>query len=393
MNKKAFCMLIIATICTTMMWSAVSGNDRTAATQLGDVDQNKIVNAEDALLVLKQAAKMIELTDEQKMLGNVNKDQTEDATDALWILQYAAGLYETFSSMSLPQRPDLVPEQLIPLQYAEKNTETSGSVITIQYETKDYFGDEHEITKDAYVYLPPEYDETKQYNVMYLMHGVGGTKTEWMINRQDSHVKNYFDNLIALGEIEPIIAVFPTGRSCADYNDTSNNGMNENMNAFYLFGKELRNDLIPYIDANFATYAEYEPGYDMTKARDHRAMAGFSMGGMQTVNIGICECLDIISNFGAFSAAPTTYSANQINEHLRAFGEFDIKLFYNVCGSSDATALGSHKAAVDGLVEGSGKRLMDHKNFIWHQVSGGHSMGVWYVGIYNFARMAFCDTL
>ena len=81
-------------------------------------------------------------------------------------------------------------------------------------------------------------------------------------------------------EAKPFIIVVPYGRSCVDYTNLSF----DKAYSFYEFGKELRNDLIPYIDKNFATYAEYdENGYDLTAARDHRAMAGLSMGGSGTL--------------------------------------------------------------------------------------------------------------
>ena len=162
------------------------------------------------------------------------------------------------------------------------------------------------------------------------------------------------------------------------------------MYSFYSFGQELRNDLIPYIDANFATYAEYdENGYDLTAARDHRAMAGLSMGGMQTINIGLCECLDIMSFFGAFSAAPTSNTASVIAEKLATFDEeYDIHCFYNICGVSDGIALYSAKAAVNGL-DGLTDRLTDGENLIWHEVPGAHDYKVWNLGLYNFAQMLF----
>lgn len=51
-----------------------------------------------------------------------------------------------------------------------------GTIQEISYTTKAYYGDESEITKTAFVYLPKDYDETKQYNVLYLMHGIGGNE-------------------------------------------------------------------------------------------------------------------------------------------------------------------------------------------------------------------------
>lgn len=259
-----------------------------------------------------------------------------------------------------------------------------GTIQEIQYTTKAYYGDESEIVKTAYVYLPKDYDETKQYNVLYLMHGIGGNEKEWGMYNSSSKVKAMMDQLTARDAIEPFIIVAANGRSSADFANT-----NADFNSFYAFGKELRNDLIPYIEANFATYGEYnEEGYDLTVARDHRAMAGLSMGGMQTTNIGLCECLDIISYFGTFSAAPTTYSASQIAQCLEAFPEYPIHYFYSMCGTNDNIAYSSALAAVTGLPDKTDK-LVDGENFTWHTLPGGHDFNIWYLGFYNFARLVF----
>jgi len=271
----------------------------------------------------------------------------------------------------------------IPSDMLIKRTDHSGTIEKITYPTRDYFGDEAEITKQAYVYLPYNYDKSRQYNVLYLMHGIGGSEDEWGMNNDDSRIKIIMDNLIYNGLIEPFIIVTPNGRSSADHSPSSD------YNSFYLFGKELRNDLIPYIDKNYSTYAEYdEAGYDLTKARDHRAMAGLSMGGMQTINIGLCECLDIISYFGAFSAAPTTYPASTIVEKLKGFSEYDINFFYNICGTEDQIAIASASAAVSSLT-GLTDKLSEDRNFIWQTVSGGHSFDIWFLGFYNFVNLVF----
>ncbi len=272
-----------------------------------------------------------------------------------------------------------------PREYGKFNKDFAGKVVDINYTTYAYADNMEEITKHAYVCLPPKYDETKQYNVLYLMHGVGGNEQEWNINGVFDEIRCVMDNLMYYGEADPFIIVVPNGRSCVNYENTSF----DNAYAFYEFGKELRNDLIPYIDANFATYAEYdENGYDLTAARDHRAMAGLSMGGMQTINIGLCECLDIISYFGAFSAAPTSNTADVIAEKLKNFEEYDIHYFYNICGLSDGTAIASARGAVTGLDELTDK-LTDGENFMWHEVAGYHDYKVWNLGLYNFAQMVF----
>ena len=273
----------------------------------------------------------------------------------------------------------------VPSKYTALNTANGGQVIEIHYTTYDYAGDGHELTKPAFVYLPPKYDETKQYNVLYLMHGVGGNEREWGMTGNGSQVKKMMDNLIAYGDIEGFIVVTPNGRSCADFANTS-----AKYDGFYLFGQELKNDLIPYIDANFATYAEYdENGYDLTAARDHRAMAGLSMGGMQTINVGIGECLDVLSWYGSFSSAPTSNAASVTAQKLADYPEeYDIHYFYNICGLSDGTAIGAHRNATRGLCDLT-DRLTDGENFMWHEVQGVHDFHVWYLGFFNFAQIVF----
>lgn len=115
------------------------------------------------------------------------------------------------------------------------------------------------------------------------------------------------------------------------------------------------------------------------------------MGGMQTINIGIGECLDIMSWHGAFSAAPTSNPASVTAEKLAAYPEdYDIHYFYNICGLSDGIALASARNATSGLCDKT-NRLTDGTNFMWQEVKGVHDFEVWYLGFYNFAQLVFDD--
>lgn len=338
---------------------------------------------------------LTEKGDVTTMEEKTNNDFDNSKTDKDDVTEKVTPIEEAEPTIELTDQDEPVTEEenaatstvdFIPPEDKVKRTDDySGTIEKISYQTKDYFGDGSEITKHAYVYLPYNYDESKQYNVLYLMHGIGGSENEWGMNGDSSLVKHMMDNLIHDGRIEPFIVVTPNGRSSADY------GPSADYNSFYLFGQELRNDLIPYIDSNYATYAEYdENGYDLTKARNHRAMAGLSMGGMQTINIGLCENLDIISYFGAFSAAPTTNNSSVIADKLKEFSDYDINFFYNICGTGDSIAIASASAAVDNLTQLTDK-LTDGKNFIWQKVSGGHDFNIWYLGFYNFANLVFKD--
>ena len=270
----------------------------------------------------------------------------------------------------------------LPNAYTREKAENGGKVLRITYPTKDYFGDGAEIEKHALVYLPADYSEDVPCDVLFLCHGVGGTEYEWnfAITPGNQNGKNVADCAFSMGLVKNLIIVLPNGRSTANFNDTSFG----NMYAFYSFGQELRNDLIPYIDDHFSTWSG-KLRDDPAAARQHRAMAGLSMGGMQTINIGMCECLDLISAFGAFSAAPTSLPAAQIAEKLKEFPEdLDIRAFYSVCGTSDGTAYASASAAAK--TKPADSRLTED-NWFWQDVEGSHDYSVWYLGLFNFLKL------
>jgi len=255
-----------------------------------------------------------------------------------------------------------------------------GEVKSITYASKDYeHGGTTATEKPAQIYLPGGYnpdDKDTKYPVLYLMHGIGGNQYEWGMKDGTSRIAKYMNEKIAAGEVKPFIIVCPVGRSSTKYTDASF----DNAQSFYSFGSELRNDLITYMEAN----------YNVRTDREGRAMAGLSMGGMQTINIGLCENLDIIAWFGAFSAAPTSYEKAKVNETITGekFKDYEIKYFYNICGTEDTTALASHTAAAKGLDEICDKLTKD-VNYTWYETSGAHDFTIWYQGFENFAKIIF----
>lgn len=265
------------------------------------------------------------------------------------------------------EQRDVIPENY------RVTVKDGGTIQQITYKSKKYYGDKSTNEKKANVYLPAGYDandNSKKYKVLYLMHGIGGDENEWGMKDDQSLVKKMMDNLTVKGDIDPFIIVTPNGRSGSDPDP------NKAYMAFYQFGQELRNDLIPYMDSHYNTVTD----------REGRAMAGLSMGGMQTINIGICECLDLISWFGAFSAAPTSYEAAKVANTLNANPNLQINFFYNICGTEDSIAYSSHAAAAK-LLPRLTEQLVEGKNFRWQEQSGGHDFGIWNLGFYNFAKI------
>ena len=325
--------------------------------------------------------------------ANVNVEAEADTnmdTDANDAIQDA--IEQETSSMEVvtdtaSEDEDRVPtaqiENVVPAKYASMRLRDSGTIEHITYTTYDYFGDGAEITKEANVYLPTGYSEDQKYNVLYLMHGIGGDENEWGMTGSSSKVKCIMDNLSYYGDIDSFIVVTPNGRSSVEHGAQGSDYM-----SFYCFGEELRNDLIPYIEKTYSTYADYsDDGYDMSASREHRAMAGLSMGGMQTINIGIGECVDLFAYFGAFSAAPTSNTAS-VTADLLKDSQYEIKYFYNICGTDDNVAYQSASAAAKNLANIS-DAFTDGENFMWMEQPGGHDFTIWYLGFYNFAQIAF----
>jgi enterochelin esterase family protein len=154
--------------------------------------------------------------------------------------------------------------------------------------------------RHALVYTPPKYDEqTKaRYPVLYLQHGGGEDETGW-IRQGDANF--ILDNLIAAGNCKPMIIVMAYGyarRAGQAPPDLTGKpfGSPEMLKAMQEMGAAFEDDvtqaLIPYIDSTFRTIPD----------RDHRAMAGLSMGGMQTFQITLNH-LDLFSYIGGFSGA------------------------------------------------------------------------------------------
>src|SRR5208337_2191822 len=150
------------------------------------------------------------------------------------------------------------------------------------------------------VYTPPGYDvqTSVRYPVLYLQHGAGEDETGWT---KQGHANFILDNLAASGSSKPMIVVMANGyakRAGQPVPDLAGKpfGSPEAMRAMQemaaAFEDDMTQALIPYIDANFRTIPD----------RDHRAMAGLSMGGMQTFQVTF-DHLDLFSYIGGFSGA------------------------------------------------------------------------------------------
>lgn len=169
----------------------------------------------------------------------------------------------------------------VPMRYSSK-CEKQGHVVRLDYETHDYLpgGNEKKVIKKyLQVYLPYDYSEDNQYNIIYLMHGMGGDAQTWLGTDEDPSMgKNYLDHLIEDEKIPPVIVVTPSyyqGKEAYETDDYDSS-------LTKCFGKELENDVMPLVESKYSTYAQRPDKDGFESSREHRAFAGFSMGAVTT---------------------------------------------------------------------------------------------------------------
>jgi enterochelin esterase-like enzyme len=148
-------------------------------------------------------------------------------------------------------------------------------------------------TRRTYVYTPPGYDKgSERYPVLYLLHGGSGDEDAWFSCGRATQI---FDNMIAQGKAKPMIVVLPNGNitrtASPDYMPAPPAlPANQDPGRFKRFPDTIVKDLVPFIDRNYRTLTD----------RDHRAIAGLSVGGAQTMYTAFNN-LDLFAWVAAFS--------------------------------------------------------------------------------------------
>lgn len=220
--------------------------------------------------------------------------------------------------------------------------------------------------RKALVYTPPGFNIKKKYPVLYLLHGIGGDEKEWFKHGKPQVI---LDNLYAEGKLEPMIVVLPNGRAMKNDRAEGNIFAEDKVEAFATFEKDLINDLIPFIQKKYKVYND----------REHRAIAGLSMGGGQSLNFGLGN-LEKFAWVGGFSSAPNTKAPEELVPYPEKAKNM-LKLLWISCGDTD------------GLINFS-QRTSDYlrdKNVphIFYVEPGGHDFEVWKNDLYMFSQLLF----
>ncbi|PYG87658.1 enterochelin esterase-like enzyme [Ruminiclostridium sufflavum DSM 19573] len=238
-----------------------------------------------------------------------------------------------------------------------------GNVTTITYHSKTTGTD-----RKAMVYTPPGYSTGQKYNVLYLLHGIGGDHTEWYNGGSPNVI---LDNLYAEKKLSPMIVIMPNGRAMADDRAVGDIYSADKVAAFENFQYDLLNDLIPYVEAH----------YPVLTNRVNRAIGGLSMGGGQALNFGL-KYMDYFAYAGGFSPAPNTYSPGiMVPNPSEAASK--MKVIWIGCGEQDglySTAQGVHNYLA--------QKNVPHT---WYSASGNHDFTFWKDSLYQYSQLIFKD--
>ncbi len=226
---------------------------------------------------------------------------------------------------------------------------------------KRYFSTTANDWRRMFVYCPPGYDMNQQtYPVLYLQHGGGEDERGWSAQGRTDII---MDNLIAKGEAVPMIIVMTDGNT-AD------------------FERELLNDCIPFVEKNFRVKTD----------RESRALAGLSMGGIQTLNTGLPH-LELFAYLGVFSsgwwASPTPYgNAHDTEKYYTMLKEKKdeynarLKQFWLSMGGKEDIAYNNCQIMMKRFDEIGIK-------YSYFETPGGHTWPVWRESLYQFAPLLF----
>jgi enterochelin esterase-like enzyme len=220
----------------------------------------------------------------------------------------------------------------------------------------------------AFVYTPPGYDQDTQrrYPVLYLQHGWGEDETAWS---NQGHANLIMDNLLAEGRTQPFLIVMTYGMT----NDVQIGGLA----SFDItpFETVLLRELIPYVDTNFRTLTD----------RGHRAMAGLSMGGMETKTITL-KHLDVFSHIGLLSGG--SISLDDVNR-TPGYRE-QVKLTFVSYGSKE---LEGGRGARGGNPQGDADALKSAglHNVFYVSPDTAHEFLTWRRSLHELAPLLFRD--
>ena len=240
-----------------------------------------------------------------------------------------------------------------------------------------YFSKKANRNKGANVWLPPGYDSSQKYPVFYVNHGYGGDESSMM---NGMGVREIATNLIKSGEAEPMIIVFTNQYTDPNHEKQTGNGQAD-VPGYDNFVEDMPDSLMPYIESH----------YPVKTGRENTAVAGFSMGGRESLYIGM-KCCDKVGYIGGGAPAPGIFpTRDQFMTHPGVMSKDDMRIdppyspyILMIAGGTNDTMVNDFPKQYSDLFTQHGT-----ENIYISVPGGGHDSNTVIPLMYNFIRFIF----
>lgn len=316
------------------------------------------------------------LTESSEEAANeATNDAPNDATDETTKEAADANPVEDYEKENMIMNGIEIMETCPVAVSAKRSDVTYGTLVH-----QTYFSTTTGLDRGVNILLPADYDETKEYPTLYFLHGIFGDEYS-LINDNNNRIPEILGNLYADGLAKEMIVVFPNMYAASDP-ELKPGFTNEAVAPYDNFINDLVNDLIPYMEKHYSVLTD----------RESRAIAGFSMGGRETLFIGLSRP-DLFAYVGAIAPAPgltpgkdwaMNHPGQLAEGDLTFLGkEFEPTVFMVCCGDKDS---------VVGKFPQSYHNIFDKNNtaHVWYEVPGAdHDSEAIKSGLNNFVRAIF----
>lgn len=346
----------------------------------GDVNHDEKINVTDAELL-----QSFLLGESVTIYGDTADLNGDDKVTGLDLTMLKRALLSTKEDSNVTTKASSVNSGKTPTEYMEAVRKT----VTLQVPSSatanpskkgttthiTYFSKFAQRDKGANVYLPAGYSTSKKYPVVYCNHGIMGDESSML----GMSVIEIAANLAASGEAEEAIIVFPqmyTSKSSA-----APSGINiESCQGYDDFVYDIADSLMPYIESN----------YSVKTGRENTAICGFSMGGRESLYIGVVRN-DLFGYIGCAAPAPgVTPGQDMYMTHPGSMQESELKItgdkpyLLMIAGGTNDSVVGTFPESYHNILTRNGE---DH---VWMSISGaGHDNSTVTPLMYNFFRSIF----
>lgn len=346
---------------------------------VGDITGDGVINSFDVLMSRRGIVEGFEDKNAEKA-ADVDRNKEFNISDVVLLHEFVMGKITEFpyvepevppesqgSSYSMEEFTDMIAKKVVNSEPYDSHKEKSG----VKYGTikKDkYYSTTCKRDKPYVILLPADYSEDKKYPVLYVMHGYYENENRMITDNGQMATRQIIGNAIAEGEAKDMIVVFPYIYSSATQATVS--GMDEaNNQAYDNFINDLTKDLMPYIEEH----------YSIKTGRENTALTGFSMGGRESLLIGM-KRPDLFGYIGAICPAPG------VTGSFKWDGDDCPYLVFLTAGSNDNVVYSTPNSYHENFT----KNGVPH---VWHYVEGGaHGDNSIQPHLYNFVRAVFQAT-